>query len=111
MSTYQPQPGVDGDPSRSQPWLAGTTLHRTTTTTPADAARIGVPRAAPRSTPLCIGRPGVRNPDTTGARTGAIHSHSGGAEATADGSPDVAVLMIAGQLLRHCSRSTGIARF
>src|SRR6266536_5285652 len=71
MSTYQPQPGVCGEPSRSQPWLAGTTLHRTVVTTSEEAAWIGVPRAAPRSTPSWVGRSGVRNPDTIGARTGA----------------------------------------
>src|SRR6266487_1541015 len=71
MSTYQPQPGVCGEPSRSQPWLAGTTLHRTVVTTPEEAAWIGVPRAAPRSTPSWPGRLAVRKPDTTRARTGA----------------------------------------
>src|SRR6266511_2296014 len=73
MSTYQPQPGVAGDPSTSQPWLAGTMLHRTTVTTPAAAALMGVPRAAPRSTPLCVGRSAVLNPDTIGAITGWVH--------------------------------------
>src|SRR4051794_7314652 len=70
-STYQPQPGGWGEPSRSQPCSTSVMLQRTTVTTPADAAWIGVPRAAPRSTPSWVGRSGVRKPDTIGARTGA----------------------------------------
>src|SRR6266536_1130524 len=77
MSTYQPQPGVCGEPSRSQPWLAGTTLHRTVVTTPEEAAWIGVPRAAPRSTPSWPGRLALRKPDTTRARTGATQPSGG----------------------------------
>src|SRR6266511_1882994 len=73
MSTYQPQPGVSGDPSTSQPWLSGTMLHRTTVTTPAAAALMEVPRAAPRSTPSCVGRSAVLKPDTIGAITGWVH--------------------------------------
>src|SRR6266508_4737398 len=42
MSTYQPQPGVCGEPSMSQPWLCGTTLHRTMVTVPAAAALMRV---------------------------------------------------------------------
>jgi hypothetical protein len=46
-------------------------LQRTTVTVPEEAAWIGVPRGAPRSTPSWPGRAGVRKPDTIGARTGA----------------------------------------
>src|SRR6266508_1269791 len=71
MSTYQPQPGVCGEPSRSQPCSGGEMLQRTTVTVPEEAAWIGVPRGAPRSTPSWLGRSGMRKPDTIGARTGA----------------------------------------
>jgi hypothetical protein len=51
--------------------FGGITLQRTTVTMPDEAAWIGVPRAAPRSTPSWLGRLAVRKPDTTGASTGA----------------------------------------
>src|SRR5262249_29633265 len=74
ISTYQPQPRIDGEPSRSQPHHAPEVVnawHRTSVTMPPAAARIGVPRAAMRSTPSWVGRDGVRNPDPIAAVTGA----------------------------------------
>src|SRR4051794_40768651 len=71
MSTYQPHPDTDSEPSWSHgdgcPFggaLPPSTLHNTVTTTPAAAARITVPRATARSIPSWVGRCGVRNPDT-----------------------------------------------
>src|SRR6266545_1675049 len=52
MSTYHPQPAICREPSRSQPCSGSEMLQRTTVTTPDEAAWIGVPRGAPRSTPL-----------------------------------------------------------
>src|SRR6266542_7753 len=72
-STYHPQPLTSGEPSWSQPWEAGFTLHRTVRTVPDAAARMIVPRGAARSTPLCVGLSGVWKPEITGASTGAIH--------------------------------------
>src|SRR6266511_2986272 len=96
MSTYQPHPGVCGDPSTSQPCEAGSMLQRTTVTVPAAAAWIGVPREAPRSTPLWVGRSGVRNPDTIGAFTGWVHGPAAPAQSSsgvADGSASPAMVL------------------
>src|SRR5574342_62627 len=76
MSTDHPHPTVWGEPARSQVPLEAS--HRTFTTKPAEAARIGVPREAPRSTPLWLGRCDVRQPDQTGASTGRTHPPAGG---------------------------------
>src|SRR3712207_4550227 len=76
-STYQPQPNVAGGPSRLQPCDAGWMSHRTMMTVPAEATRIGVARAAPRSTPSCPGRAAVRKPETIGAATGATQLQPG----------------------------------
>src|SRR3989442_12977585 len=61
-STYQPQPVVFDEPSTSHD--GPDVLHRTVTTTPLAAERIGVQRACGRSTPSCVGRDGVRKPLT-----------------------------------------------
>src|SRR5262249_55972927 len=53
-------------------------LQRTTMTVPAVAARIGVPRGAPRSTPSWVGRSGVRDSETIAARTGSVHDCGAG---------------------------------
>src|SRR4051812_733878 len=80
ISAYQPHPPSPGYPSLSHGMAAPVggpdlpaTLHTTLTTTPPEAARITVPRAAPRSTPSWPGRSPVRNPDPTGAGTGFVH--------------------------------------
>src|SRR5579859_1986132 len=67
-STYQPQPPTVAEPSTSQ--LLVEALHSAVTTVPANAARIGVPRRAPRSSPSCAGRDGGRKPPQIGALTG-----------------------------------------
>src|SRR5256885_14047803 len=75
ISTSQPQPRIDGEPSWSQPHQAPAAVlawQRTSVTTPPAAARIGVPRAAPGSTPSWVGRSGVRKPEMIGATTGAV---------------------------------------
>src|SRR5690349_13169929 len=74
MSTYQPQPPIEGEPSRSQPYEAGLVSHRTRTTTPVAAARMSLPLGAPRSTPSWSGRSVVRKPSQIGATTGASQS-------------------------------------
>src|SRR2546423_15622289 len=74
ISTYQPQPRIDGEPSWPQPHQAPAAVlawQRTSVTTPPAAARIGGPRAAPRSTPSWGGRSRVRKPEMIGATTGA----------------------------------------
>src|SRR4051794_8504882 len=81
-STYQPQPLSVRLPSTSQ--LPAETLQTTRITVPAAAARIGVYRAAPRSTPSCDGRSLVRKPLTSPAPTGSCHAPAtGGATAGA----------------------------
>src|SRR3954471_9610846 len=80
MSTYQPQPGIEGEPSRSQLQKEGT-LHLAVMTVPDEAAWMAVPFGTPRSTPLCVGRPAVRNPETMSAVTGTI-------QPAADSSPE-----------------------
>src|SRR2546421_9365186 len=75
ISTYQPQPRMAGEPSWPQPYHppdAVVAWQRTRVTMPPAAARVGVPRDAPRSTPLCVGRCGVRKPETMDATTGAV---------------------------------------
>src|SRR4029453_7810292 len=71
MSTYQPQPAMAALPSRSQLHPA-LTLQVAVRTPPDAAARIGVPFGTARSTPLWVGRPAVRNPETISAATGTV---------------------------------------
>src|SRR6266511_4079615 len=75
ISTYHPQPRIDGEPSCPQPhhsWDAVVAWHRTRVTTPPAAATIGAPRPAPTSTPSWLGRSGVRKPEVMPATTGAV---------------------------------------
>src|SRR5690349_24029663 len=81
-STYQPQPRRAELPSTSQ--LPLETLQTTRMTVPAVAARIGVLRVAPRSTPSWAGRPVVRKPLTSPAATGSIQVPDTGGTGTAD---------------------------
>src|SRR3954451_2461657 len=74
-STYQPQPEIERLPSTSQLFVEA--LHTTRITVPDEAALIGVLRAAPRSTPSCAGRIGVRNPLTSDAFTGCTQVRGG----------------------------------
>src|SRR5262249_25070812 len=74
MSTYQPQPLMLGEPSRSQPQSepsGATALQRTLITDPAAAACTAVPLAAAMSTPWCVGRAAVREPEMIRPFTGA----------------------------------------
>src|SRR3712207_1749083 len=80
MSTYQPQPGIDGEPSRSQLQFEGT-LHFTVMTVPDVAAWMGVTFATIRSTPLWLGRSNVRNPEPTLAITGTVQPAAGSSPA------------------------------
>src|SRR6185369_3277318 len=75
ISTHHPHPTTCSDPSRSQPYQAPEArcaLHSATITMPEAAARIGVPRAAARSTPLWVGRSGVRQPELIRATAGTV---------------------------------------
>src|SRR2546421_4757293 len=83
-STYHPQPASAGDPSTSHEWV-GETLHSAVTTIPAAAARTGLLRCAPRSTPLWWGLRGVRKPPQIAASVGRTQALAATAQAASAG--------------------------
>src|SRR5215470_16041068 len=75
ICTHQPQPLYCAPPSLSQLYGCPASVvasQPTKVTTPAAAAWMAVPRGAARSTPLCVGRCGVRNPEVIRPTTGTV---------------------------------------